>query len=96
MTQLTIRRLAPCVIEALKKRANAAGRSMEEEARTILSDAVLDRQLAHQRSWVKQMRAEQKRLFGGRIFPDSTSLIRKMRDERSRRRTETWTSKTKT
>jgi plasmid stability protein len=49
MTQLTIRRLAPSVIEALKKRANAAGRSMEEEARTILSDAVLDRQLANQR-----------------------------------------------
>jgi plasmid stability protein len=36
MSQLTIRRLAPTVIEGLKKRAAAAGRSMEEEARTDL------------------------------------------------------------
>jgi plasmid stability protein len=94
MTQLTIRRLAPVVIEALKKRANAAGHSMEEEARTILSDAVLDRQLANQRSWVKQMRAEQKRLFGDKVFADSMPLIRKMRDMRSQQ-TATWSDKTK-
>ena len=94
MTQLTIRRLAPVVIDALKKRAAVAGRSMEEEARTILSDAVLDRQLAHQRSWVKQMRAEQKRLFGDRVFPDSTPVIREMRDERSRQ-TASWIARTK-
>ena len=33
MTQLTIRRLDPLVIEKLRARAAAAGRSMEEEAR---------------------------------------------------------------
>jgi plasmid stability protein len=55
MTQLTIRRLDPSVIDGLKKRAAEAGRSMEEEARRILSDAVLDTQIAHQRAWLREM-----------------------------------------
>jgi plasmid stability protein len=84
MSQLTIRRLAPTVIEGLKKRAAAAGRSMEEEARTILSDAVADQQLARQRAWVKEMKAKHKRLYGEKLFADSSSLFREMRDERTR------------
>src|SRR5882724_3998102 len=84
MTQLTIRKLDPLVIEGLKKRAAKAGRSMEEEARAILSGILLDERLARQRAWLKDMKETQKRLFGDKVFPDSTEIIRKMRDERTR------------
>jgi len=40
MTALTIRRLAPGVKERLRVRAARHGRSMEEEARSILQAAV--------------------------------------------------------
>jgi plasmid stability protein len=84
MTQITIRRLDPLVIEGLKKRAANAGRSMEEEARKILSQAVIDDQLEHQRAWLKEMDKVRTRLFGDKVFPDSTPLIRRMRQERTR------------
>jgi plasmid stability protein len=84
MTQLTIRRLDPRVIEKLKARAAAAGHSMEEEARQILGESVLEDQLSRQRAWLKQMEAKQRELFGDRVFPDSSSLFREMRDERTR------------
>jgi plasmid stability protein len=84
MTQLTIRRLDPTVIERLKKRAAAAGRSMEEEARQILSETVLEEQLARQRAWLKEMEATRRELFGDRVLPDSGGLFREMRDERTR------------
>lgn len=83
MTQITIRRLDPLVIEGLKKRAAAAGRSMEEEARQILSDAVESAQIARQRAWLENMEKTQHALFGDKVFPDSTALIREMREERS-------------
>jgi plasmid stability protein len=84
MTQLTIRRLDQTVIDGLKKRAASAGRSMEEEARRILSDAVVDTQLQRQREWLAEMQAMRKEMFGDRVFPDSSDEIRKMREERTR------------
>lgn len=84
MTQLTIRRLKQSVIDGLKKRAAAAGRSMEEEARTILSEAIVDDQLAKQRAWVERMRAKHKELYGDTIFPDTSEDISRMREERTR------------
>ena len=84
MTQLTIRRLDPLVVEGLKKRAAAAGRSMEEEARQILSSAVPEAQLARQREWAMRMKAKRKDLFGAQVFPDSADLFRQMREERTR------------
>jgi plasmid stability protein len=84
MTQLTIRRLDPSVIDALKKRAAAAGRSMEEEARTILSEAVGDDQSARRRAWVERMKARHKELYGDKVFSDSSGIIRQMREERTR------------
>jgi plasmid stability protein len=85
MTQITIRRLEPGVIDGLKKRAAEAGHSMEEEARRILSEAVIDDQLERQRIWLKEMDEVRRRIFGDKVFPDSTPLIRKMRSERTRR-----------
>lgn len=84
MTQLTIRKLDPIIIEGLKKRASAAGRSMEEEARKILAAAVPEAQLAHQRAWVARMKRLHKKLYGDKVFPDSSGEFRKMRDERTR------------
>lgn len=84
MTQITIRRLDPVVIDGLKKRAAAAGRSMEAEARAILSNAVGNDQLARQRAWVDRMAAKRKEIFGDKVLSDSTEIIRQMRDERTR------------
>lgn len=42
MANLTIRRIDPTVKERLRLRAAANGRSMEEEARRILSNAIGD------------------------------------------------------
>ncbi len=84
MTQITIRRLDPVVIAGLKKRAADAGRSMEQEARKILSEAVEDQQIERQRAWLKEMEKVRRRLFGDKVFPDSTPLIRQMRKERTR------------
>jgi plasmid stability protein len=84
MTQITIRRLDKLVIDRLKKRAAAAGRSMEEEARTILSEAVHDEQLTRQREWLKKIQGKRKELFGEKVFPDSSDEFRKMREERTR------------
>jgi plasmid stability protein len=84
MTQLTIRRLESRVIEALRRRAAEAGRSMEEEARKILSEAVGNEQIARQREWVEMMRAKKKEIFGDRVLPDSSDEFRRMREERTR------------
>jgi antitoxin FitA len=84
MNQITIRRLDSSVIEGLKKRASAAGRSMEEEARTILSEVVLEEGLARQRAGLEQLIATRDAIFGDRVFPDSSGEFRKMRDERTK------------
>jgi plasmid stability protein len=84
VTQLTIRRLDQTVIDGLKKRAAEAGHSMEEEARRILSEAVVDTQLQRQREWLAEMQAMRKEAFGDKILPDSSDEIRKMREERTR------------
>ncbi|MDQ2082059.1 hypothetical protein RA307_17865 [Xanthobacteraceae bacterium Astr-EGSB] len=83
MTQLTIRRLDQTVIDGLKKRASEAGHSMEEEARRILSEAIVDVQLQRQREWLAEMQAKRKEIFGDKVFPDSSDFIRQMRDERT-------------
>jgi plasmid stability protein len=84
MSQITIRKLDPSTIEGLKTRAAAAGRSMEEEARTILSEAVLAEGLARQRAGLKQLIATRDAIFGDRVFPDSSGEFRKMRDKRTK------------
>jgi plasmid stability protein len=83
MTQLTIRRLDQTVIDGLKKRAAAAGRSMEEEARKILSEAIVETQIQRQRAGLKKLLAARKEIFGDKVLPDSSAEFRKMRDERT-------------
>jgi plasmid stability protein len=83
VTQLTIRRLDPTVIDGLKKRAAAAGHSMEEEARRILSEAITDEQIQRQREWLAEMQAKRKEIFGDKVFPDSSDEFHQMREERT-------------
>ena len=45
---------------------------------------VLRSQLARQRAWLKEMAETRRRLFGDKVFPDSSGEFRKMRDERTR------------
>jgi plasmid stability protein len=58
---------------------------MEEEARTILSDAVQDEQLARQRAALRKLSVMRRKIFGDEVLSDSTLLIRAMRHDRSRR-----------
>lgn len=81
MARITIRGLEPSVVAALKTRAATAGHSMEQEARTILTNAVENEQLARQRAALKKLAAMRKKIFGDKVFPDSTPLICAMRDE---------------
>jgi plasmid stability protein len=91
MTQITVRKLDPVTIESLKRRAAASGRSMEEEVRKIISDAVGDEQLRRQRIWLKEMQELRQRIFGDKFLPDSTPIIRRMRADRTRQQ-EAWAS----
>ena len=78
MGAITVRKLDEAVIEKIKERARIAGRSMEEEVRTVLTEST---QRLSPTEWVERMRRRRKELFGDRVFPDSTPLIREMRNE---------------
>ncbi|TMJ11172.1 MAG: Arc family DNA-binding protein [Alphaproteobacteria bacterium] len=77
MATLTIRRLPEEVYDSLKERARNNGRSLEAEAREILAerarpvDALVDD--------LRAFHAEMVAAHG--LLPDSTLLIRQMRDE---------------
>jgi antitoxin FitA len=78
MGQITIRNLDDAVIDVLRKRAAAAGRSMEEEARQALARAAgVDRA-----ALIEEMRQLRESIgpIGG---PPSEVIIREMRDRRN-------------
>jgi len=80
MGQIIIRNLDDRIIETLKRRAEAAGRSMEAEAREALqrdTDAVKP----DRRAVIARMQAEFERLrVPGTTMPDSLELLRESRD----------------
>jgi len=77
MAQLLVRRVPEDVIEALKRRAVEHGRSAEAEHRVILEEV-----LRAGRSGFWERAAKLRKETSGRIFTDSTELIRQDRDER--------------
>lgn len=80
MAQLTIRNLDDSVLQALKRRAAAAGRSTEEEARRSLALAVgIDRD-----ALIARLRAVRATLPKGNDR-SAEELVREMRDERTNR-----------
>jgi len=79
MAQITIRKLDDAVMQALRKRAAAAGRSVEDEARRSLALATgIDRDAARAR--LDAVRSTLKEI------PDipAEDLVREMRDDRTR------------
>jgi plasmid stability protein len=78
MTQITIRRLDPAVVQGLKSRASAAGHSMEHEARRILEEAVLPTR-AGVTARLRQAMAGRAPASGGH-YSDSAPLVRRARD----------------
>lgn len=77
MATLTIRRLDDQVYERLRARARANQRSLEAEARDILTEQArgLDALITDLKALNEEMAAK----YG--TWPDSTALIRQMRDE---------------
>jgi hypothetical protein len=76
---VTIRRLPEPVQAALRERARRAGRSMEAEARAILTAACAGRVPA---GWVDGLRERARARTGGRPQTDSAELIAEGRDAR--------------
>jgi plasmid stability protein len=76
---LTIRKLDPRVVQALKARAQRAGRSMEEEVRVILTETTLK----STESLLAEF-ARVRALNGPGPF-DSVALVREIRDEAAAR-----------
>lgn len=75
MAQVLIREVEPEVIEKLKERARANGRSLEAELRQIFRQAAGEKQ-PRDLSEVERIRA----LFAGRSFSDSVELLREDRE----------------
>lgn len=76
---ITIRKLGPNVHDALRRRAAAAGRSMEAEAREILRVTCLKPLTEAE---VAELRERARKRTAGRPQSDSTEIIRQARDER--------------
>jgi plasmid stability protein len=84
MGQILIRNLDDRIIETLKRRAEAAGRSMEAEAREALSQLVQD-PLARRAAAIAAMQTEFERSrVPGTVMPDSLELLREGRDRDAR------------
>jgi len=81
MGAITIRKLDDEVVARLKLRAKAAGRSMEEEARKILTDADGPRRLSGQEA-IDHFRRLRARTNGGLPLAVSTlDILREIRNE---------------
>lgn len=80
MATITIRKLDPAVVDTLKARAAENGRSMEEEARTILSREVMDRRLRGQAA-VDHFRRLQDKWFPDGPVSWTSDALREVRDE---------------
>ena len=81
MGAITIRKLDDEVVARLKLRAKIAGRSMEEEARQILTNAAGPRRLSGQEA-VDHFRELRARINGGiPLQVSSLEILREIRDE---------------
>lgn len=61
MADVKIRKLPDWVLDTYRTRASAAGRSLEEELRTLLTEAALERQLQFRKeaeTFQKRLRAK--------------------------------------
>jgi plasmid stability protein len=75
MAQILVRNLDPKLVKRLKAQAKRHGRSLESEARTILESSA-----KYTAEEVHEMFDTWHKTWNGRIFSDSTELIREDRD----------------
>lgn len=78
--QIIIRNLDDRIIETLKRRAEAAGRSMEAEAREALTQFVDDPAAARLALIARMQAAFASARVPGTTMPDSLELLRESRD----------------
>lgn len=81
MAQLLVRNVSDDVVQALKARATAHGRSVEAEHRALLEQTLAADRRAQVEAWLKAGQPLRERLKG-RVFTPSEVLIRESRDER--------------
>ena len=81
MAQLLVRNVSEDLVQALKARAAAHGRSVEAEHRVILGDVLGAQRGERVADWMQGVKAFQASL-GERIFEDSTAMLRELRDSR--------------
>lgn len=79
MAELRIRDVDDTIVDELKARAKRNGHTLGEELRTILADEA-HRPRLEVAERLKQLRASIESKHG--ILPDSTDIIREMRDSR--------------
>lgn len=79
MAQITIRNLDDAVVDALRKKAAANGRSMEEEARRALAAAAG----AEKSAWLSRAETVRASLASKAPQDASETLVRAMRDARN-------------
>jgi plasmid stability protein len=77
MAQVLVRDLDDDTVAILKQRAKQHHRSLQSEIRTILVDAA---SFAPPAETAARLRAMHKEMFGNKVFPDSTPLIREDRE----------------
>lgn len=92
MASLSVRNLSNETYESLRRRAAAAGRSMEAEARALIDSAVREPAVkqyrassmseAERKRFIETLRQQRLARSGGRVLPDSTPLIRRDRESR--------------
>jgi plasmid stability protein len=75
MSQILVRNLDEAVVERLKSRARAHGRSLQAEVKDILEQSAKN-DIAEARKLVDRVR----RSFEGRKFNDSSELVREDRN----------------
>lgn len=81
MAQLLVRNVSNGVVQALKARAAAHGRSVEAEHRALLEQTLAADRKAQVEAWLKAGEPLRERLKG-RVFTPSEVLIRESREER--------------
>jgi plasmid stability protein len=76
MPDLLIRDLSPTTHELLRRRAEAAGRSIQAEVHSILGSATRASDVAAARALADQIASR----LADREHPDSSELVREIRD----------------
>ncbi|HEX3210655.1 MAG TPA: hypothetical protein VHQ91_14805 [Geminicoccaceae bacterium] len=80
MATLIVRKLDDDLVQRLKARAKANGRSAEAEHREILKQALLPEAKPDVDAWLRKAKAVSERI--GPLPDESWRIVRKFRDER--------------